>query len=267
MYLGVPVITSAVGGQSWIVRNEVEGIHTSGPEDTQGAASAITYLVDNPTKWSKLSSNAKQKAMNLTMSKIVGELDQAITGELIKERGLTEVPSEARDTITEPENVLKSWSSGSWGIVATGRRIFIKRGIISRKITEIPYSNISSIEYTRRYSWKTLIVGAVLSLLFLIEPALEPIFSRVFMSKIEFITGLFQIPAVAAFISILPAIPITIALLVFAWQARTGFTLRGPGLDPVYLPREFQDAIAFIRNAQNGYANKNKPTSGESSSG
>ena len=264
MYLGVPVVTSAVGGQSWIVRNGVEGIHTSGPEDAEGAASAITYLVDNPTQWSKISNNAKQRAMSVTMSKIVGELDEALTGELIKERGLSQVPSEARATIAEPENVLKSWSSGSWGVVATGRRIFIKRGIISRKVTEIPYSNISSIEYTRRYSWKTLIAGAVLSLLFLIEPALEPIFSRAFMSKIEFLTGLFQSPAVAAFISLLPAIPITIALIVFTLQARTGFTLRGPGLYPVYLPRKFREAIAFIRSAQNGYADKNKSQSGES---
>ena len=51
MYLGVPIVTSAVGGQAWLIRNEVEGIHVDGPDDTEGAASAITRLVDNSTLW------------------------------------------------------------------------------------------------------------------------------------------------------------------------------------------------------------------------
>src|SRR4030065_2977397 len=31
MYFGVPVVTSAVGGQAWLIRNEVEGLHVGGP--------------------------------------------------------------------------------------------------------------------------------------------------------------------------------------------------------------------------------------------
>ena len=262
MYWGVPVVTSAVGGQSWIVRNGIEGIHTKGPDDADGAASAIAHMVDSPTQWNKLSHNAKQRAMSLTMSKIVGELDEALAKELIEERGLTGVPGEARATIAEPENVLKTWSSGSWGVIATTRRIFIKRGIISRKVIEIPYSTISSIEYTRRYSWKIVAVGLLLSLFFLIEPSLEPIFSRAFMAKIAPVASFFQSPIIVAFLSFLPAIPVLMALLVFAFLARTGFTLRGPGLDPVYLPPTFKDTIAFIRNAQNGKTKQNIVESG-----
>src|SRR4030043_1018723 len=159
MYLGVPIITSAVGGQAWLIRNEVEGIHVAGPDEEKGAASAITRLVDNSTLWNTLSSNAKERAASLSMSKLTAELDEAITMELIRERGLTKIPSEVRVTLGEPESVLKSWSSGSWGVIATGRRLFIRRGIISRKVTEIPYANISSIEYLRRYAWKRLAAG------------------------------------------------------------------------------------------------------------
>jgi D-inositol-3-phosphate glycosyltransferase len=257
MYWGVPVITSAVGGQSWIVRDGKEGIHVKGADDVKGAASVITRLVDNPADWSKLSAKAKERAMSLTMSKIVGELNQALTLELMKERGLIDVPVEARTTMIEPENVLKSWSQGSWGVVATARRIFIKRGMISRKITEIPYAKISSIEYTRRYSWKTLVAGGLFSLFFLVEPSLEPIFSRAFMARLEFLVSFFQIPEVAAFVSYLPAIPIIVALLLFVWQARIGFTLQSPGLKPIYLPPRFREVIAFVRSAQDGKLKQN----------
>jgi glycosyltransferase involved in cell wall biosynthesis len=257
MYLGVPVITSAVGGQAWLIRNEVEGIHVDGPDDIEGAVAAITRLVANSTLWNALSANAKEKAMNLTISKLTAELDEALKRELINERGLTAVPSAVRRTLAEPENVLKSWSSGSWGVVATAQRLFIKRGLISRKVTEIPYTNISSIEYTRRYSWRTLVIGAAISLLLFIEPFLSPIFSRAFISRFEevirflFPETFLQSPVLEAFGDVMPILPFLIAVIVFAIQARTGFTLRGPGIDALYLPSKFREAIAFIRSMQN----------------
>jgi glycosyltransferase involved in cell wall biosynthesis len=258
MYSGVPVITSAVGGQAWLVRNEVEGIHVNGPDDIEGSVAAITRLVDNSTLWNTLSANARERAMSLTISVLTAELDEAITKELIKERGLTTMPSEVRATLAEPENVLKSWSSGSWGVIATGRRLFIKRGVISRKVTEIPYANISSIEYTRRYSWKTLVIGSAISLLLFVEPFLRPIFSRAFILRFEelirflFPETFLQSPILEAFMDIMPMLPFLIAVIAFTVQARTGFTLRGPGIDALYLPRKFREAIAFIRSIQNG---------------
>ncbi|MCJ7762793.1 glycosyltransferase, partial [Candidatus Bathyarchaeota archaeon] len=172
MYLGVPVVTSAVGGQKWLIRNGVEGVYVRDAEDIEGAAAAITKLVDSKSLWKKLSGNAKKKVMNLTISNLTMEFNNALTAELLKERGLTEIPNEARSTLTAPENVLKSWSSGSWGVVATGQRLFIKRGIISRKVIEIPYANISAIEYLRRYSWKTLMIGAGISAILFTLPFL-----------------------------------------------------------------------------------------------
>ena len=264
MYMGVPVVTSAVGGQKWLIRNEVEGLHVNGPDDIEGATAAVARLVDNPTLWSRLSENARNRAIPLTISTLTAELNKAITEELMKERGLIKMPSEVRDTLGEPENVLKSWTSGNWGVVATGRRLFIKRGIISRKITEIPYTNISSIEYTRRYSWKTLIVGLAISLFLFVEPFIRPIFSRAFILQFEEFVRflipqtLLESPALEAFIDILPLLPLLAALIGFAFQARTGFTLKGPGIDALYLPRKFREVIAFIRNIQDGQIKENK---------
>ena len=204
MYFGVPVITSGVSGQAWLIRNEVEGIHVNGPEDVEGAAAAVNRLVDNQALWRQLSASAKKRAMVLTMSTLTSELDEALTRELMRERGLTKIPPEARVTLEEPENVLQSWSFGNWGVTATRQRLFIKRGFISRKVTEISYSNISSIEYTRRYAWKTLIIGSAASATLFIAPFLRPIFSRAFLG---WLTPILDSPVLATFLDVLPILP------------------------------------------------------------
>jgi hypothetical protein len=255
MYFGVPVITSGVSGQGWLVRNGIEGIHVNGPEDVAGAAAAINNLVENQTLWRQLSVNAKKRTMDLTMFALVSRLDEALTRELMRERGMTKIPFEARVTLEEPETVLKSWSNGTWGVMATRKRLFIKRGFISRKVTEIPYSNISSIEYTRRYSWKTLLTGATISVLLFAAPFLSPIFSRAFLG---WLMPILESPALASFFDILPLLPFVASVLVFLFQARVGFTLRGPGINALYLPGRFRGAIAFIRGIQDDGHNATK---------
>ena len=154
MYFGIPIVTSAVGGQSWLIRNGREGIHTDSPDDIAGAANAIAKLVDNNELWNKLSANAREKARNLTSYKIIMDLDEALTEEIRKESGLKKIPLEARSTLIEPETVLKTWAAGSYGVVATKRRLFVKQGRLSRKVTEIPYGKISYIQHVRRYPLK-----------------------------------------------------------------------------------------------------------------
>lgn len=257
MYLGVPVVTSAVGGQKWLIRNGVEGVYVREAEDIEGAAAAITKLVGNQSLWKELSENARKRVKNLTISNLTAELNKALTAELLKERGLSEIPSEARSTLSAPENVLKSWSSGSWGVIATGQRLFIKRGIVSRNVTEIPYANISSIEYMRRYSWKTLVIGAALSAFLFALPLMGPIFSRTLIARLDevarfiFPQEFLQSPILETFLDFLPILPFIVAIIIFVFQARTGFKLRGIGMDVLYLPHKFRETIAFIRNMQN----------------
>jgi D-inositol-3-phosphate glycosyltransferase len=254
MYCGVPVITSGVEGQAWLIQDGVEGIHVKGPDDIQGAAAAITKLCDDSTLWSEMSANAKIRTSDLTVSKLTGELDEALSEELIKERGLIAIPPEVRATIAEPENVLKSWSSGTWGVVATGKRFFIRRGLISRKVIEIPYANVTSVEYTRRYAWKTLIAGSIIALLLFLGLFHYSIFSSILSTSIygsiESGVKSFDAFVPSQFLGVLPLVPLLIAAVVFALEARTGFTLRGPGKETIYLPGQFREVITFIRNKQ-----------------
>jgi D-inositol-3-phosphate glycosyltransferase len=74
MYGGVPVITSAVGGQRWLVRNGIDGIHVKGPDDLKGVADAVETLANNPALRDKLAENARSRAQEFTLSKLTSEL-------------------------------------------------------------------------------------------------------------------------------------------------------------------------------------------------
>ena len=253
MYFGVPVVTSAVGGQSWLVRNGKEGVHTAGADDVEGAAKAIANLVDNYESWSKLSLNARERARDLASPKILAELDEALTEEIIKESGLKHIPQEARETLVEPENVLKTWSAGGWRAVATERRLFVKRGLFSRKVTEIPYGHISYIEHAMQFPWKTLVAGFLPMLIILLGPLWRGILQSFFVSAIEDWVNLNIVPLLGSsenLMILIAVIPMLIALIFFAIQSGTGFNLYGSRAKPIYLPRRFGEVVTFIRSIQ-----------------
>ncbi len=254
MYAGVPVVTSGVGGQSWIVQNGVEGLHTRGPGDIDGAAEAILRLVEDEALHSQMSQNARERAGKYASIHLTAELDQAINREMNKEGGLAEIPSDLRDTLTKPEYVLQSWSSGTTGIVATNRRLFIRRGWISRSVLGTRYQNIKAIEHTRRCPWKVLLTGAVLSCLAFFAPFWDGIFADSVVknvnSQFNRLLGMAP-PNLEGWLSAsLMTLPFAISILIFVLQARNGFKLYGEGMQPVYLPGKFRKAIEFIRRIQ-----------------
>jgi glycosyltransferase involved in cell wall biosynthesis len=255
MYMGVPVVTSGVGGQSWLVRNGREGIHTEGSQDALGASEAIRNLADDRDLWNRLSENAKEKARSMASYKVIRELDDAITEEMVKESGLTHIPHETISTLAEPEHVLKTWSKGNWGVVATDRRLFVKHGRISRKVTEIPYNSIAYMEHTRRYPWKILLAGFLPAFILLLEPMWVAILQPSFISAIQtaansIITAIPQLVSIQTLALLVALIPCIAGIAAFALQARTGFNLYGSSIKLVYLPHGFREAITFIRNVQ-----------------
>ncbi|HEY4711692.1 MAG TPA: glycosyltransferase [Dehalococcoidia bacterium] len=253
MYCGVPVITSATGGQSWVVQDGVEGFHVKGPDDIDGACNAIVKLLEDDSKYSQMSSNAKAKASKLTISRLVEELNTAIETEMMKESGLDGIPPEVQATLVTPEHALKTWTVGTSGIVATNKRVFIRHGIISRKVTELRYADIKSIEHARRYPWKTLVWGMVISVFLLIAPSLRPIFSSTFVAQIDSWINSIALSTPTWLTSdmitqfLLPLLPLFICIVIFFVGARSGFKLHGIGIKPLYLPRRFREAIGFIR--------------------
>jgi hypothetical protein len=253
MFEGVPVITSGVGGQSWIVRDGEEGIQVKGPDDIDGAVNAVIDLADNRSKWQKLSTNARERAKKYTLTNLMQQLDSAITKEIENESGLSTLPSEVRSTISEPEYVVHTWSHGTLKVAATERRVFIQRGRLSRSTLELPYSNIHSIEHVRQYRWKTLLIGGILSAFLFIQHHVSPIISRTLTSRL-LVLALSLVPNAATrietVIGLLWVVPISLAAVLFLIGAREGYALHGATLDPIYLPPSFSEAVQYVRDVQ-----------------
>jgi glycosyltransferase involved in cell wall biosynthesis len=253
MFEGVPVLTSGVGGQSWIVRDGEEGIHVKGPDDIEGAVNAIVSLASDEGKWKRLSTKAKERASQYTLTKLMQGLDGALTKELEKESGLSTLPDEVRATISRPEYVIHTWSRGSMKVAATESRIFIQRGRVSRHTLEIPFSSIKSIEHIRRHKWKTLVAGGILSILLFIQHYVSPIISRRLTSRLVFLlSGLVRIGGFSpeSVIRLLWLLPVSIAAIVFLFGLRKGYALHGPTIEPVFLPPAFSDAVQYVREMQ-----------------
>lgn len=254
MYFGAPVITSATGGQLWVVQDGVEGSHVKGPDDINGAADAIVNLLQDEKKYSQMSAAASGKASKFAISNLVRELDTAIDKEIAIESGLTAIPLEVQSTLAEPEYALKSWIYNSSGIVATNKRIFIKHGRISRKVTELQYPDIKVIEHARRYPWKTLIISLIISVLFLVAPSLRSLFSKTLVNHIEDWVNTIAASLPAFFSSdiftqfLLPLIPVLIAVVIFVLGSRSGFKLYSSSGKKIYLNRRSKDFISFIRS-------------------
>lgn len=250
MFQGVPVITSGVGGQSWIIRNRREGIHVKAPGDPEEAARAVIELVDDGSKWKKYSANARERASDFTLTKLMNKLDETITKEIESETGLAELPTEVRSTLSEPEMVVRAWSHGTQKIAATNKRLFIQQGLLSRSTVEIPYSSINSIEHIRRYNWRTLLIGAGLSFVVFTQHYVSPIISRTLTSMLVSL-AMNTLPTIKLQISQLVTnlwmVPISIALLLFLAGARKGFALHGAKLRPIYLAQSFGEAVEYTR--------------------
>lgn len=77
MYGGVPVVTSASYGQRWLVRDGVDGVHVSGPDDVEGATRAVEALARDDSLRESLGRNARERAKEFLMSRGVAELLEA----------------------------------------------------------------------------------------------------------------------------------------------------------------------------------------------
>jgi hypothetical protein len=167
---------------------------------------------------------------------------------------LKEIPLELSETLTKPEYVLKSWSCGAAGVIATNRRIFIRRGLISKSVIGVRYQNIQAIEYARRTPWKIPLAGVFVSGLALLSPSLKDMLSPSLISKIDsFLSTMTSVlpTGLNEWLPILlPLLPMLAAGIIFFVKNRVGFQLHGAGNEPIYLPGTFKKAVEFIRNMQ-----------------
>jgi D-inositol-3-phosphate glycosyltransferase len=242
MSMGVPVITSGVGGQSWIVKDGFNGVILKGPDDTRGAAEAIERLADNSLRRAKLGRNAARFASKFSVARLVDALSRRLEWEL---HGLPEGVPPSQGASGE-ERIMEAWAYGGQNVAATSRRLIIRSAKTGRRAIIIPYNEIAKVVRYVKAPWPILVLGVSATLLLLseeilglglIERFLGPEISTAFSSF-----GLPELPSML--LAMLPFLPLFLSIVAFALMRREGFLVQyGPAKDRIFLPKRFVKAL------------------------
>jgi D-inositol-3-phosphate glycosyltransferase len=237
MYRGVPVITSGVGGQSWVVRNGVNGIVLGGPDDVEGASVAIRSLLKNPKMRSKLSKGALKTASQATLSNLIAGLSKKLMAKLSKEPG-TAPFQEAK------ERLIEARVQGGKKLAVTTKRLVMSSAKGGKRIVSVPYSEIVRIDELAKRSWGVLAIGLALSI---VGFAAEFMASTQIVAMLESVRllPLVGVPSALAMALriILPSVPLIAAAAVYLTRVRVGYVIQYGKSQNVFLERGFGRAL------------------------
>ena len=237
MYRGVPVITSGVGGQSWVVQNGVNGVVLKGPDDVEGASEAIRSLRKDSKLRSKLSKGALRTSSQATLSNLIAGLSQKLMDKLSKEPGMAPL-EETKETLVEAR------VQGGKKLAVTTKRLIMSSAKGGKWIISVPYNEIVRIDRFVRHSWRVLAVGAALS---------AAAFAAEFMAPSQ-IGALIQSVGLGSVVGasrtlvmalqvVIPGIPLIVAAAIYLTQGRVGYLVRYGKSQKVFLEREFGRAL------------------------
>lgn len=157
MSAGVPVITSGVGGQSWIVGNDSNGLVLNGPDDGRGAADAILKLADHPKLRRRLGKIASRTASSYSLTRLVDHLSARLQQEMRK--FADDMP--ALRNMPGDERIIEAWAHKGKKVAATSKRLIVRSAKGGREVTTILYGDIARIERHAEAPWAVLAVGAL----------------------------------------------------------------------------------------------------------
>jgi D-inositol-3-phosphate glycosyltransferase len=235
MYSGVPVVTSGVGGQSWVVKDGVSGVVLSGPDDVSGAAQAIRNLVDKPKKWKKLAQRSKEIASQFTMGSLIHSFIKLVSQKLVADGGGT------REALDPGEKLIEAWARNGYKVVVTSRRLKIESARGKRRV-DIPLDQIVRLDKRRKFSWKVPIIGGLGSLAsylaLILSPTVKGAFDSLLAPLYTFAPGSLEVIFwLAVFI------PLGLSFVVTLGTAVEGYSiLFGDGIRE-FLPGEFAKAL------------------------
>jgi len=238
MYQGVPVVSSGAGGQSWIVEDGRNGVILAGPEDVEGAASAITKLADDQERRNKLGLKAKSTASEATMPELIRMLSDEISRKL--------VPGGETRLFEPGELVVEAWARKGEKVAVTTKRLIIGTAKGGRAVI-VPLSEIIRVTRRHRISLKIPVSGALGTLLLLAAGIWRvPLVSRA--ESLLLSAAQAHFPSTASFLPyVLPFIPILMASSLGLLSARSGYLVhyaRGAA----FLPSEFVKAVKVIES-------------------
>jgi len=237
MYRGVPVITSGVGGQSWVVRNGVNGVVLRGPDDVEGASAAIRSLLKNSKMRSHLSKGALETSSQATLSTLIAGLSKKLMAKLSREPGIAPF-QEAKEKLVEAR------VQGGKKLAVTTKRLVMSSAAGGKRIISIPYTEIVGIEKLAKRSWGVLAIGLALSIASIAFELLAPAQMGGLLKSARVIplVGASEVFASALRV-LLPSIPLIAAAAVYFARVKVGYVVQYGKSQKVFLEREFGRAL------------------------
>jgi len=240
MSAGVPVITSGVGGQSWIVGDGSNGIVLNGPEDAKGAADAITRLADRPRLRRKLGKIARRTASQYSLARLVDTLSTRLQQEMRKHTDDTP----ALHDMPGDERIIEAWVHKGKKVAATSKRLVVRSAESSKEVTSILYDDIARIEWHAEAPWALLALGALTTAVLLAQEVMGLGWLDSLSPGISSALSPLGLSGMAgAVITWLPFLPVAVAAAAFLPAVKRGYLVHYGSSRKLFLPERFVKAL------------------------
>jgi D-inositol-3-phosphate glycosyltransferase len=240
MAAGVPVITSGVGGQSWIVRDGSNGVVLTGPDDVRGAADAIERLADHPRARAKLGKAAARTTSTYSLTRLVDNLSRRLQLELRRQSGDTA----ALANLPADERVIEAWVHDGRRVAATTRRLVVRSAKTGRELTSVAYEDISRIVPHSEAPWTLLGIGALATVLLVAQRILGLGLLGLAGPAISYALSPLALPGLAnVLVAVLPFVPVAAAAAAFSLAVKRGYLVKYGSSGQLFLPKTFAKAL------------------------
>jgi glycosyltransferase involved in cell wall biosynthesis len=246
MHRGVPVISSGVGGQSWLVQDGVNGVLLKGPDDVNGAIRVIRSLSVNSQVRKKLSRGAIQTSAQATLSHLVAGLAEDLSKKLGQEPETTRL-------LPGSENLVEAKVQGKRRVTVTTQRLIVSSAEGGKLIVSIPFGQIVRISRWVRRPWIILILGLSISAAGFVLEMRFPLDASAVIGAVEALAPIAKSALGTMLFRIcLPLIPAVAAAATFYHKIRDGFVVQYGHAKRIFLAREFGMALRTVHALVSG---------------
>jgi len=240
MSAGVPVITSGVGGQSWIVGDGSNGIVLNGPDDAKGAADAIQKLADRPGFRRKLGKIARRTASAYSLTRLVDSFSARLQAQM--RRYTDDMP--ALRNMPGDERIIEAWVHKGKKVAATSKRLIVRSATGSRDVTSVLYDDIARIEKHAEAPWAVLGLGALVTAILLAQNLMGFGLLRFLVPWTASALSPFGLSGIAGtLVDLVPFIPVVLAGAGFFSAVNRGYLVHYGSSRKLFLPDRFGNAL------------------------
>ena len=241
MSAGVPVITSGVGGQSWIVGDGSNGMVLDGPEDVKGAAEAINEAGGSSADYNASWGRSRAAPPPRTRSPGWSTLSRRVSRKRCE--SITD-DTPALQNMPGDERIIEAWAHKGKKVAATSKRLIVRSAKGGKGVTSILYEDIAAIELHSEAPWALLGIGALATVALLAQKILGLRLLSALAPEISSALSVFGASAVTeTLIALLPFFPVFLAVGAFLRAVNSGYLVQYGPSRSLFLPNRFAKAL------------------------